>query len=114
MYDLESCDYTRFLDEVRTRDKLIKGLCSLSPFADDALDAVVSMNETEFISFKLALARERGLSERRETGTAVDPAHMCILVPEWFIRALPIAQEFNAALGVALLRLMEHHTRRGY
>jgi hypothetical protein len=108
IYDLEMENYNYFLDHVKSLAKLISGLEELSPLADDALEVATQMSEQEFYDFKRALARERGLSERDETGTTLSPAYMRLVLPDRFLTALLIASEANVALGVALIRLIEH------
>ena len=107
IYDFDESNYKYFLDNVRSLEDLMLGLYQLSPFADDALDVASLMTEDDFLNFKIALARERH-SAKEDEDSVFPSQYDALLVPEKFLSAALITQEFQAPLGVALIKFMEH------
>ena len=111
-HEFEVSDYNRFLNNVSSQKDLVRGLKELSPFVDDALAVASSMNEQDFIDFKLALVHERKVA-RGETGGSVMPhRYDPLLVPDRFITAQMMSTKFETSLEVALGRIME--TENGF
>ena len=106
IYDFEAENYVYFLDHIRSLGDLLRGLSELSPLADDALDVAERMDEQGFLEFKIALAHERGLKARVECGSKISPRYDHLLIPELFLAAIPVAEQCEAPLGAALVRMM--------
>lgn len=107
IYGFRESDYVSFLDTVRTLSDLCSGLRELSPFADDALAVAETMNEMEFIEFKLCLAHERRIARVGYGESKLLPRHSSLVVPRFFLQASPIAERFNVPIGATMVRLIE-------
>ncbi len=107
MNDFEMRNYTFFLDNVRSLENLLKGLCELSPMADDALRVAEHMNHQDFYEFKLALAYERLVCERQQEDSKMPVRYDTLVIPRWFVYALPLAEKCVVPLGATIIRLME-------
>ena len=101
--DFESEDYVYFLDNVKTLEEIIEGFHCLSPLADDALRVAESMSHKDFIKFKKALSYER----RQEENSKMPKKYQTIVIPDRFVNAALITEEYQVSLGTALIRLAE-------
>lgn len=110
MVDFEISNYTHFIDNVPSLEKLIEGLALLSPFVDDALDIAESMQESDFCTFKLALPRERKAATG-EGSSCMPESFVQLLLPDRFLGALLLGGS-GASLGVALIRMMEVEAKK--
>lgn len=107
VYDFEEFQYIHFLNHVSSREDLLRGFQELSPFADDALEVAERMTEEDFYEFKLALARERGLSARKEDVSNFPAKYATLLIPRHFIKGTFASKKFEVSLGCALVRMFE-------
>ena len=98
----EMSQYVHFIDNIRSRNELIRGFKALSPFADDALAVAKGMTEQDFWSFKLALP-----SERRGEGGKMPECFGTLLLPDRFLGAISLAEKAATPLGTALVRILE-------
>lgn len=97
IHDFEMHNYVYFLDHVQSLKDLIEGLCQLSPLADDALHIAKRMNNSDF---KTILAHERVGKYR------IPRIYLPLILPKWFMRALPIAEELKVPLGAVMIRMI--------
>jgi len=100
--DFEIYNYTHFLDNVKSLGGLLEGLHQLSPFVDDALKVVEHMNHQDFYEFKIALAYERIQEDSK-----MPERYLALLIPQWFMYAIPISEKCKVPLGATLIRFME-------
>jgi hypothetical protein len=105
--EYEEEDYAVFLEKVRTLEDLRQGLQELSPFANDALAIAETMDEEEFIEFKIALAYERGIMMAGVGESKLTNRYLSLVLPTCLLKAAPLAREANVSIGVAMLRLVE-------
>ena len=103
IHDFEPYNYTYFLDNVKSIEDLLKGLCQLSPLADDALKVAERMNQQDFYEFKSALAYER-----RQEDSRLPNKYDALVIPKWFIPAISIADKCKMPLGAALIRVIKY------
>lgn len=104
IHDFCAYNYTYFLDTVETRYNLERGLDELSPLADDALELVKMWGEDEFTRFKEELTKERAAEE----DSAFPSEWHCLLIPKRFIFGMILAEQTEAPLGTALIRILEY------
>jgi len=107
IYDFNMNDYNFFLDNVSSLEDLLKGLEQLSPLADDALEIAKQMANPDFYKFKKALQYERQHYKRQEKVSKMPSRYYALLIPNWFVYALPIADKCKIPLGGALIRCIE-------
>jgi len=99
--DFEAYNYIYFLDNVKSIEDLLEGLCQLSPLADDALEVAEHMDQQDFYEFKLALAYERRQDSK------LPNKYSALVIPNWFIYAIPVTDKCKIPLGAALIRVIE-------
>ena len=100
--DFEKDNYIYFLDNVKSLEDLLEGLRQLSPLADDALEVAENMNHQNFYKFKIAL-----IYERRQEDSKMPDRYLALVIPRWFMYALPWAEKYGVPLGNVTIRLME-------
>lgn len=106
--DFELTHYVGFLDRVGSCNDLVRGLKELDPFVDDALAVAEAMTEEDFREFKTALIKERSLNQNQDNQSTMPTRYGVLLIPERFISAKMIADEFATTLEVALTRIMQN------
>ncbi len=102
IYNFEVDNYTFFLDNVKSLNQLVEGLQNLSPLADDALSIAKKMKEQDFLIFKKVLQYERKMEDSR-----LPNKYLSLVIPQKFILANPLAEEYKVPLGAALIRMIE-------
>jgi len=102
IYNFEVDNYTFFLDNVKSLNQLVEGLQNLSPLADDALSIAKKMKEQDFLIFKKVLQYERKMEDSR-----LPNKYLSLVIPQKFILANSLAEEYKVPLGAALIRVIE-------
>ncbi|MEK7621698.1 MAG: hypothetical protein AAB415_00810 [Patescibacteria group bacterium] len=105
--EYEEEDYAHFLSKVQTLEDLRQGLKELSPFADDALAVAETMDDADFVEFKLTLAHEKRMLVDHVGESRLPRRYLSLVLPTCLLKAGPVAQEFNVSIGVAMLRLVQ-------
>ena len=101
IYDFEADNYVYFLNNIASRDELVAGLLELSPLAEDALPVVENINNKGFQEFKKIL-----INERRGKDSDMPEKFRTLILPERFIHAALLADEYCVPLGAALVRAL--------
>lgn len=104
MNDFESDNYKYFLDNVKSRQDLVRGLNELSPFADDSLLVAQKMSERDFRKFKNTI----NYGSQNEYGESEVPKkYYSLAIPQRFFEAVILEEKFRVSLGVILIRMAE-------
>jgi hypothetical protein len=103
-YTSDSVDWNRALDGARTKEQLVAAIEQWQPFVDDALAVAKAMDDKAFLVWRSGLSKER---KGAFAGMKWADRFMAILIPDKFLRAGIVADQYKVPLGLALWRLAE-------
>ena len=105
MWDFEPRHYVYFVDSSDSRKKLLRGLGSLTPFADDAFDVARRMTKDKFCEFRRLLSYERKTLPNEKSH--ISSNYFPLIIPKRFIRATELSRIYGAPLGSVLIHLAD-------